>query len=364
MPYNGGGNYTPPSADFPAVAGTLIQASKFNNILNDVSTALSTVVTKDGQTTITANLPMAGFKLTGLGAGTAAGQTLRYEQGVQSIMTTLGDYLYASAANVAARLPATATVAAHATTADLWGAREIVLSGAVVTFTNIANAPYVGATVWVRMNAAHIWTQNAVFTVQGGATYTTAAGDWVRIRATTVSTFDVSIFSALAPPKGSGLVLLSSGTAAASATLDFTGLTGYNSYLVVMTKIAPSVDAATLRWRGSTDGGGTWDSGANYLGQYLLATNTTIDASTDSSTSSIAGVAVDSGVEGITGEYSLTTGSTNTLVGAVWCRNSAASASQLQVAGGIYNGATTTAIRFFFNSGNIASGNIRIYGRR
>lgn len=49
MPYNGAGVYAPPAADFPVVANTLIQATKFNNTINDISTALSSVVTRDGQ---------------------------------------------------------------------------------------------------------------------------------------------------------------------------------------------------------------------------------------------------------------------------------------------------------------------------
>lgn len=71
MPFNGSGLFTPDGANFPAVSGTKILASKFNNIINEVSTGLSTCVTKDGQTTITANLPMSGFRHTGVGNGTA-----------------------------------------------------------------------------------------------------------------------------------------------------------------------------------------------------------------------------------------------------------------------------------------------------
>jgi hypothetical protein len=63
MPYNGAGSYAPPAADFPAVSLTLIQASKFNNIINDIATALSDAITKDGQTIVTANIPFAGFAL-------------------------------------------------------------------------------------------------------------------------------------------------------------------------------------------------------------------------------------------------------------------------------------------------------------
>ena len=37
-------------------------------------------VSKDGQTTYTASQPMGGFKLTGLGAGTATGDSIRYDE--------------------------------------------------------------------------------------------------------------------------------------------------------------------------------------------------------------------------------------------------------------------------------------------
>lgn len=81
MPFNGGGSFSPPGASFPAVANTLIEATKFNAVINDICTnGLSNVITKDGQTTITANIPMSGFKFTGLAAGTANGDSLRYEQ--------------------------------------------------------------------------------------------------------------------------------------------------------------------------------------------------------------------------------------------------------------------------------------------
>ncbi len=105
----------------------------------------------------------------------------------------------------------TASVAAHATTCDVWTARETILTGTAVTFTDIPDAPYVGAVAWVYMNATHTWTDGAVFDVQGGANYTAAVGDWVRINAVTVSTFDVMIFKA-------------SGTAASGANSDITSL--------------------------------------------------------------------------------------------------------------------------------------------
>lgn len=80
MPFNGAGVYTPPGSDFPAVSGTLIQSTKFNNVINDIATALSTCIAKDGQTTITAHLPMSGFRHTGVAAATALSDYARVDQ--------------------------------------------------------------------------------------------------------------------------------------------------------------------------------------------------------------------------------------------------------------------------------------------
>jgi hypothetical protein len=68
MPYSGG-NYTLPSNSWnPAVADTAISPGDWNQTAADLETALSTVVTKDGQTTTTAAIPFAqGLTL---GAGT------------------------------------------------------------------------------------------------------------------------------------------------------------------------------------------------------------------------------------------------------------------------------------------------------
>lgn len=71
MPFNGSGVYAPSGADFPAVSGTLIQSSKYNNVINDVSSALSLVLVADGQRAASADLAMGGFKLTNVADATA-----------------------------------------------------------------------------------------------------------------------------------------------------------------------------------------------------------------------------------------------------------------------------------------------------
>lgn len=71
MSFNGSGVFVVNSAGQPVVANTLITSAAFNAFTADAATGLSTCITKDGQTTVTANIPFAGFKLTGIGAATA-----------------------------------------------------------------------------------------------------------------------------------------------------------------------------------------------------------------------------------------------------------------------------------------------------
>lgn len=71
----------------PVVTGTTISSSVFNAFTADIATGLSTAVLKDGTQTITANIPMSTFKLTGLAAGSANGDSVRYEQLAMTIST-------------------------------------------------------------------------------------------------------------------------------------------------------------------------------------------------------------------------------------------------------------------------------------
>ena len=70
MPFNGSGSYTAPGSDFPAVTGEVVSSTKYNNVINDIATALSTCIAKDGQSVISGNIPFATYKITGLGPGT------------------------------------------------------------------------------------------------------------------------------------------------------------------------------------------------------------------------------------------------------------------------------------------------------
>ena len=71
MSFNGSGLFVINSSGQPVVSGTDIDPTVFNALTADLATGLSTCIAKDGQTTVTANIPMATYKFTGLGAGSA-----------------------------------------------------------------------------------------------------------------------------------------------------------------------------------------------------------------------------------------------------------------------------------------------------
>lgn len=77
MAFNGSGTFVL-SAGQPVVTGTVISSSTHNTLATDLTdNGLTLCITKNGQTTVTANIPFGGFRLTGIGAPTATGDALR-----------------------------------------------------------------------------------------------------------------------------------------------------------------------------------------------------------------------------------------------------------------------------------------------
>jgi len=87
--YNGSGTFLINSAGQPVVPGTTITTTAFNALTADLASGLTTAMTKDGQTVPTANIPMGGFKLTGLGAGTSATDAAQFGQLQNAPVATL-----------------------------------------------------------------------------------------------------------------------------------------------------------------------------------------------------------------------------------------------------------------------------------
>lgn len=85
MSRNGAGTFTLASGN-PVVTGTVISSTVHNNTMSDIASALTQSVSADGQTPITANLPMNSKKLTGLAAATTSGDALSYGQSSMGLL--------------------------------------------------------------------------------------------------------------------------------------------------------------------------------------------------------------------------------------------------------------------------------------
>lgn len=85
--FNGSGTFVISGTGLPYVTATTISSTVANQLNTDLATGLSTCITKDGQTTPTANIPMGSFKLTGVALATATGDALSY--GRAATVTTL-----------------------------------------------------------------------------------------------------------------------------------------------------------------------------------------------------------------------------------------------------------------------------------
>lgn len=107
MSYDGSGTFSLPAGN-PVTTLTAISSSVHNTTLSEIATGLSTAITKDGQTTVTANLPMAGYRHTGVGNPTARTQYAT-AAGAQD-----GTYAYLSSVSGTNTITATAALSMSA----------------------------------------------------------------------------------------------------------------------------------------------------------------------------------------------------------------------------------------------------------
>ena len=86
---DGAGNYSVPYADF--VSGTTIESSQVDANFSDIATAMAASLAKDGQTVPTANLPMGGFKHTGVAVASSRTDYARADQVIGSVLDYAAD---------------------------------------------------------------------------------------------------------------------------------------------------------------------------------------------------------------------------------------------------------------------------------
>src|SRR5438309_8533247 len=92
MPFDGSGNYVPAAApNFPAAAGATIVSSYYNNVINDLATALSICITRDGQGKPSANIDWNAKNLTNVGTLGAVTSTISGSSTIGGNLTVAGN---------------------------------------------------------------------------------------------------------------------------------------------------------------------------------------------------------------------------------------------------------------------------------
>lgn len=173
MPFNGSGTFTLVSGN-PVVTGSTISSTWANNSFTDFATGFTTCLTKDGQTTPTANLPMGNFKHTGAGSASASGQYLVYGQNsalLGSVNITGTQTMTGAVANIAAEVDV-----ASATATDIGGAASNSIRITGTTQIDGFGTTYTGPR-FLRFAGILQLTNSSTLVLPGGANITTAAGD-------------------------------------------------------------------------------------------------------------------------------------------------------------------------------------------
>lgn len=199
MPRNGAGTATPPAGN-PVVSGTTITSTWGNDTVDDIYNELTNSLAKDGQTTPTANLPMGGYRHTGVGD---SGSLTSYPS-TKQLLNNLGEYCptVGGTANVITCAPSVA-IAAYATGQRFCFVAASTNSGATTLNVSSLGAKNVkrpdggalvgdeitsGQMVCVRYNGTYFELQNmGLMWGNGGKQYkwvagvlrqTTAGGGW------------------------------------------------------------------------------------------------------------------------------------------------------------------------------------------
>lgn len=214
---------------------------------------------------------------------------------------------------------------------------------------------------------------------QGDILYRGAA-TWTRLGAGTSGHFLQTQGTGANPQwaaPSSGLTLLTSGTVTNQATLDIvlTGYTAYRGLMILLSSFVPVTDDVELWMRVSTDGGANYDATG-----YSFAFIRSRDGSTDAASvvSSSANQILIAGTTSASEAVSNVANENGAFVEIMLMNQTAAAFPRVNFKAGWFsanqqtfqgtgsgareNAQDTNAVRFLFESGNIASGNYAVYG--
>jgi hypothetical protein len=172
MPRNGAGIYSLPALN-PVVTGTIISSTWANNTLNDIASALTQSVARDGQTPVTQNITMSGFIHINVGDATAGDQYGVVHQIQENAYTWCGTAGgTANAITITPDFPITAYVAGHTfqfiVASENTGSATVAVSGlATKTITKNGATP-LSAGDLIEDSVVEIIYDGTNFQVNGG----------------------------------------------------------------------------------------------------------------------------------------------------------------------------------------------------
>ena len=171
---------------------------------------------------------------------------------------------------------------------------------------------------------------------------------------------------------GGGLEFIATADASDTATISFTGFDSskYDSYLFTFLNVVSAVNHESLLLYTSSDGGSNYDTGSSdYVSQYrgdsggagfagFDATSANINVSVSQGTDS----GEEGGVSGHMFMYSPHIALPTRVIGQSFFKYRDGNATLIQTSGQRNSSADVDAVQFKYNSGNIASGTITMYG--
>ena len=318
MSFNGSGTFVINSAGQPVVTGTVISSTAFNALTADLATGLSTTMTKDGQTTATANIPMGTFKFTGLGAGSSATDSATISQvqssfgsfmtvtGTDTITATVSPTLTAyTAGQMFAFVAANTNTGAVTINISSLGAKSITKNGTTALVAGDLTANYLFVVVYDGTQFQVVGVSATTFTNLTISGVLTLSGAGVQLTSSGTGAWKMPVGTTAQRPTGAaGLIRQNSDTGnpewydtSSSAWRNFSQNSGYGiSYLVVA---GGGASGGTTTNAGGSGGGGAGG---------LLASTTTLTSGTSYTITVGAGGAGASNIVGANGTDSVLTG--------------------------------------------------------